>query len=232
MHASVRQEAKDDSVLGGEPRPSRRHRRHCAWLDVAGRTYLALVHHPVLDKGGDVVTSAVTNFDLHDIARSCRTFGLAGYYVVTPVAVQQDKVRHIARMWQEQEAFDHRASALELVRPAASLQQAIAAVTAESSAPRVVATSANPRNFAGLPHGSARELLSEARGDLRPVLLVFGTGWGLSESLDSLIDQVLAPIDGRPEWNHLSVRSAVAIILDRLFGLREADGQVRPDTAR
>jgi tRNA (guanine37-N1)-methyltransferase len=202
------------------------------WLDVAGRTYLALVHHPVLDKAGSVVTSAVTNFDLHDIARSCRTFGLAGYYVVTPVAVQQDKVRHIARMWQEQEELDHRASALELVRPVSSLAQAIAAVTAESAAPRVVATSANPRNFAGLPHGSARELLAEARGDLRPVLLVFGTGWGLSESLDSLIDQVLAPIDGRPEWNHLSVRSAVAIILDRLFGLREADGQVRPDTAR
>ncbi|MEZ4362310.1 MAG: tRNA (guanosine(37)-N1)-methyltransferase TrmD [Kofleriaceae bacterium] len=193
------------------------------WLDVAARTYVALVHHPVLDKAGAVVTSAVTNLDLHDIARSCRTFGLAGYFVVTPVEAQQDKVRHISRMWQEQEGLDHRASALELVRPVASLEQAIAELTTDTLAPRVVATSANPQSFPGLPHGPARALLGVAREDLRPNLLVFGTGWGLAERLNPLIEHVLAPVEGRPSWNHLSVRSAVAILLDRLFGLRELD---------
>ncbi len=208
-------------------------------LDVAARTYVALVHHPVLDKTGATVTSAVTNFDLHDIARSTRTYGLAGYFVVTPVAAQQDKVRHIARMWQEQIELDHRASALELVRPVSSLQGAIAELEAALPAPpqgqgadalpeaplerriRVVATSANPRSFPTIPHLIPSALLATARADDRPILLVFGTGWGLADTLNSLIEQVLTPIDGRPEWNHLSVRSAVAITLDRLFGLRE-----------
>lgn len=192
------------------------------WLDVANRSYVALVHHPVLDKNAAVVTSAVTNFDIHDIARSSRTYGMAGYYVVTPVAAQQDKVRHIARMWTEQVELDHRASALELVRPVSALEAAIAAITQETGkAPRVVATSANPRSFPAIPHLTSGQLLALARGDERPMLVVFGTGWGLAESINPLIEQVLSPIDGRPEWNHLSVRSAVAIILDRLFGLRE-----------
>ncbi len=206
--------AADRKLLAAQPR-----------LDVAARTFVALVHHPVLDKPGAVVTSAVTNFDIHDIARSTRTFGLAGYLLVTPVAAQQDKIRHIARMWQEQVELDHRASALELVRPMPTLEAAIEAVreTAPAAAggPRVVATSANPRSFPAIPHLTARAMVAQARGDDRPILLVFGTGWGLAETLNPLIEQVLSPIDGRPEWNHLSVRSAVAITLDRLFGLRE-----------
>lgn len=189
-------------------------------LDVAGRTSIALVHHPVLDRVGAIVTSAVTNLDLHDLARSSRTFGLAGYFVVTPVTAQQDKVRHIARMWQEQEGFDHRASALELVRPASSLSEAIACLGGPGNV-RVVATSANPRSLPQVPRVTAAELLAAARADDRPVLVVFGTGWGLAEGVNPLIEQVLCPIDGAPEWNHLSVRSAVAITLDRLFGLRE-----------
>lgn len=190
-------------------------------LEVAARTSLALVHHPVVDRSGAVVTSAVTNFDLHDLARSSRTYGLAGYFVVTPVTAQKDKVRHIARMWQEQEELDHRASALELVRPASSLEEVIASLGQAPGSVRVVATSANWRSFPDLPRLTSTELIGQARADDRPLLLVFGTGWGLAESVNPLIEQVLVPIEGAPSWNHLSVRSAVAIILDRLFGLRE-----------
>ena len=32
--------------------------------------YVALLHFPVYDKNGAVVTSAVTHMDIHDIARS------------------------------------------------------------------------------------------------------------------------------------------------------------------
>ncbi len=35
--------------------------------------YVALLHHPVLDKNGLVVTTALTTMDIHDIARSART---------------------------------------------------------------------------------------------------------------------------------------------------------------
>ena len=54
---------------------------------LAKRSYVALVHHPVYDKQHQVVSTAVTNLDIHDIARSCCTYGVAGYYVVYPVAV-------------------------------------------------------------------------------------------------------------------------------------------------
>jgi hypothetical protein len=55
-----------------------------------------------------------------------------------------------------------------------------------------------------------------------PCLLIFGTAWGLSPALLETADFVLAPIEGPTDYNHLSVRSAAAIILDRLLGDREA----------
>ena len=34
---------------------------------------------------GQSVATAITNLDVHDIARSSRTYGLGGYFVVTPI---------------------------------------------------------------------------------------------------------------------------------------------------
>ena len=65
----------------------------------AARTYVALLHHPVYDRTGAMVTTAVTNLDLHDIARSSRTYGLAGYFVVTPLTSQQELARRIMEHW-------------------------------------------------------------------------------------------------------------------------------------
>ena len=53
------------------------------------------------------------------------------------------------------------------------------------------------------------------------LLVLFGTGWGLEDALIESCDGVLNPIRGADEYNHLSVRSAAAIILDRLFGERQ-----------
>jgi hypothetical protein len=47
---------------------------------------------------------------------------------------------------------------------------------------------------------------------------MFGTGWGMSQELLDRADIFLDPINGPKEYNHLSVRSACAIMLDRLFG--------------
>jgi hypothetical protein len=49
-------------------------------------------------------------------------------------------------------------------------------------------------------------------------LLIFGTAWGLPENFIAEADYILNPVIGNTDYNHLSVRSAVAIILDRLFG--------------
>jgi hypothetical protein len=51
-----------------------------------------------------------------------------------------------------------------------------------------------------------------------PVLLLFGTGWGLTEEVLAAADRRLEPIQGAGDFNHLSVRAACAITLDRLLG--------------
>jgi tRNA (guanine37-N1)-methyltransferase len=204
-----------------------------ASVEPAARTYVALVHHPVYDRNQRVVTSAVTNLDVHDIARSSATYGLAGYFVVTPVGAQRDKVAQILAVWTDDldavpddalgdrkagKDSDNRGRALSRVRPAASLadvKQEIAAAHGEP--PLVVATSARAgRESVGF-EALRRELHVDAGGP-RPVLLLFGTGWGLTSDIIAETDRLLAPVGGRPRFNHLSVRSAVAIVLDRLFG--------------
>jgi tRNA (guanine37-N1)-methyltransferase len=183
------------------------------------RTHLALVHHPVLDRTGAVITTALTNFDIHDLARSSLTYGLAGYHIVTPITSQRDKAAHIAKLWIDDAQGEHRARALALVRTAASIEAVIAELTAAHGlAPVVVATSARPDSFAALPRRSASALRTEATTNPAPLLILLGTGWGLAEALIPSVSRVLAPIEGVSAWNHLSVRSAGAVLLDRLFG--------------
>jgi len=192
--------------------------RGVAELELPSRVSVALVHHPVTDRTGAVVTTSLTNFDLHDIARSVATYGLAGFYVVTPIEAHRAKCAAIAAAWRD-EGKDYRLDALARVRPVASVADAIA----DLGDPLVVATSASPDRFPDVPRATPSEFLATVHGTgARPVLILFGTGWGLVDSMIPQVSQVLAPVSGRPAWNHLSVRSAVAVVLDRLFGLRDA----------
>ena len=52
----------------------------------------------------------------------------------------------------------------------------------------------------------------------QPFLLILGTGWGLTEAIFSRSDYILEAIEGSTDYNHLSVRSAAAIVFDRLLG--------------
>jgi tRNA (guanine37-N1)-methyltransferase len=183
------------------------------------RTHVALVHHPIVDRNGAIVTSALTNFDIHDLARSTMTYGLAGYHIVTPITSQREKAEHIAKLWMADEQGEHRAAALRLIRTAESVEAVIAALTEEhGQAPTVVATSARQESFPAAARRTSSELLAEASLSSAPLLLLLGTGWGLADQLIPSVSRVLAPIEGASPWNHLSVRSAGAVILDRLFG--------------
>jgi len=179
---------------------------------VAPRTYVCLAHHPVLDVDGAVVTSSVTNLDVHDIARSASTYGLAGYYAVSPIAAQREMIQRVIGNWQgDAERYDQRGIALASVRTSDSIEAVIDAIAARHGKhrPHVVATSAKPRPDA---------VSAPTPPQNAPMLLVFGTGHGLAEAAFSLSDQVLEPIKGGAAFNHLSVRSAVAVTLERLFG--------------
>jgi hypothetical protein len=190
-------------------------------MTLADRTHVALVHHPVVDRSGRIVTTAVTNLDIHDIARATRTFGLVRYHLVTPVDAQRELVSRIVGHWTDGQGREHndlRSDALEKVVVASSLGEVVERIRSEVGRPPfVVTTGARPR--AGVV---AFQALPSLVGEERPLLLVFGTGWGLHEDVMAGADAVLAPIratsgDG---YNHLSVRAAVAIVLDRLFGDR------------
>lgn len=178
---------------------------------------LALVHHPIRDRAGAVITTSVTNLDVHDIARAARTYGLRRYYIVTPIEAQRALVRHILTYWREGSGgrrVPERAEALSVVREVATLADAIADAEREEGArPTVMTTDAR----AGFPQKSYADASRELRARTAPAMLVFGTGHGLAPSVIEQADVHLAAV--RPGgYNHLSVRSAVSIILDRLFG--------------
>ena len=178
---------------------------------------VALVHHPVVDKNGDTIAAAVTALDLHDIARVSKTYGVAPFYVVTPLEDQQTLVRQIVGHWVTGAGAKYnpdRQAALELIRLKASLADAQAEMAAAvGKRPRVVVTSARMEN-SDLSYAALGEMVRNRH----PVLLVFGTAWGLAPEVMSAADYRLDPINGRGEYNHLAVRSAVSIILDRMLG--------------
>jgi len=185
------------------------------------RCAVALVHYPVLDGQGAVVTSAVTNLDVHDLARTARTYGMSDYFVVHPIAAQRELVERIRQHWTDGSSgrrIPDRREALTLLRVVDSLDAALGSLGGRGEA-EIWVTAARelgtPLSFAG-----ARARL---KGDGKAVLVVFGTGWGLAPSVIDAADAILEPIrPTRGEYNHLSVRSACAIAMDRLFGARPA----------
>jgi len=182
--------------------------------------YVALLHHPVYDKNRKVVTTAVTNIDVHDIARSARTYGAKAFYVVTPVDALRGLVRKIIRHWREGVGAtynENRREALGLVRLTRSLEETEADIEAATGRmPVLVATTARQ-----VPTGrSFEELRGRLESDPGPYLLLLGTGWGLTEQVLDRCSLCLAPVRGPGGYNHLSVRAAAAVILDRLLGTR------------
>lgn len=181
--------------------------------------YLGLVHYPVKDREGNIVTTAVTNLDVHDLARSSRSFGLAGYYVITPIEAQRELVEKILEHWVEgsgKRRVPERGVALSLCEPTESIDSAIAAIELRHGQRPLLAVTAAKLPPGLVPH-SPSALRDQMRTSDRPWLLLFGTGHGLAAEVLERADLALPPI--RPGvYNHLSVRAAGAIMLDRLFG--------------
>lgn len=187
----------------------------------APNLYVALLHYPVINKNGNTIASAVTNLDLHDISRVAKTYGVRGFYVVTPLTDQQDLIRRIVSHWVcgvGSRYNPKRRAALELIRIKNALDDVLDHIRArEKEIPVTVATVANRKRMNGqqeIDFYRFRSMLKEES----VYLLIFGTGWGLSERILARADYLLEPVSGRTGYNHLSVRSAVSIILDRLMG--------------
>ncbi len=181
--------------------------------------HLALVHFPVYNKAGEIVVSSITTLDVHDISRIGRTYGVRSFYVVTPLKTQQELVERMVAHWVKGYGAEYnptRKEALMETRIERSLADVVQDVESRCGAkPKTVVTDA--RQFPGsVDYKTLRASLEQGE----PHLLVFGTGWGLEKSIIDNADHVLAPIEGAGSYNHLPVRGAIAIILDRLAGKR------------
>jgi len=182
------------------------------------RLYIGLVHFPVYNKNNQRIASAITTIDLHDIARLARTYDVRRFFVITPLDDQQRLADRIRSHWTNGYGArynGHRKEAIELVEIVSSLEQAIDAIrTLEGEAPLILATDASKQKHRSISYEQARGLVR----DEKVVILIFGTAWGLDQSIMEEADCVLDPIFGRTDYNHLSVRTAAAIILDRVAG--------------
>lgn len=189
--------------------------------DRPGRNlFVALVHHPVIIEGKNSGASSLTNLDIHDIARSSRTYGLGGFYIATPLEDQKAVLDGILRHWLHGPArngHSHRAEALALVHGVSLIEDAVAHVAERTGQqPLVLGTSAQwpgKKNRAPqISFARARQWLTE-----RPVLLLLGTGHGLAPEVLENCDGLLRPVRFLDGYNHLSVRAAAAIIMDRIL---------------
>lgn len=179
---------------------------------------VALVHYPVYNKNREIVTTAVTNLDIHDIARTARTYGLQRYYIVTPSPEQQAMVNRITTHWDTGWGGGYnpdRKAALSLIKVLPTVSDAVKDFQQKFCKPvEIIATGAKPKDDAV----SFRTLRQKLQDQDKPYLLILGTGWGLADQLFEKAELTLAPVNGAGDYNHLPVRAAFAIMMDRLLG--------------
>lgn len=179
--------------------------------------YLALIHHPVLNKRREIIGSAVTNLDIHDIARMARTYGVAEYFIASPYQDQHRLVTELLDHWLTGHGASYnpaRKCALERVRLVWNFEEILSWLEEKKKCrPLIVSTSATAQDST-ISYAALREKLQA----LEPVLILFGTAHGLAPEIIHKADYSLPPILGGTDYNHLSVRSAAAITVDRLLG--------------
>lgn len=183
------------------------------------KTHLALIHFPALDKTGKEISSAMTALDLHDLARLAKTYGLGGVFAQTNQTRQVELMGRLMEHWVTGFGADYnpnRREAIEILEMVPSLEDAAERLTARyGKRPLIAATSARLDGPPRAGCADARKRLEDWDG---PALILFGTGWGLAPRVLDECDFVIEPIGSPVGYNHLSVRSAASITVDRLFG--------------
>jgi hypothetical protein len=182
------------------------------------RLYIGLLHYPVYNKHAQRIAAAVSTVDLHDLARLGRTYNVKGFFVITPLEDQQRLTQKVIKHWTRGYGATYnplRKEAVELIRLCGSLEDCLAGIQeAEGERPLLIVTDASRWPDRNLHYGQAADLIDSGK----PVLLIFGTAWGLDREVLNEADYILDPIEGGSDYNHLSVRAAAAIILDRVSG--------------
>lgn len=179
---------------------------------------VALLHDGMVDKTGKTVTTSVTLIDVHDISRSCKTYGVDSLFVVHSSQTMRSLVRTVKQHWDGDFGSQYnpnRQDALGVLSIASDLDEVLMQVERRTGKlPKIIATSARDGEDR-ISYGDMRRKIEQSEDSY---LVIFGTGWGMGPALMSRADHILKPIYGPTPYNHLSVRAACAIILDRLQG--------------
>lgn len=194
----------------------------------ASKLSIVLLHHPMHDKEGKIVATSLTAIDVHDISRSAATFGASPVYIAHPSVVTRRLAETMHSFWSDGYGAvynPNRKEALDHVRIVSDLDAVIHDIALiDGCEPQLIATSAKPGN-GRISFETFKEMLAAENGPAENgqersgrYLLMFGTGWGMTDELLARAQFFLEPINGPTEYNHLSVRSACAIMLDRIFG--------------
>ena len=183
--------------------------------------YCALLHNDIMLPNGQSGTSSVTSIDIHDIARSSRTYGIEHYFIITKLASQQALVKQFLSFWHEGKGAEynaHRCDAVSNVSCMHELEEAIHTIEKKHNKKPLILVTSSRDTISKAPMISYHDQSKVWELD-RPVLLVFGTSHGLSPELMDKADFRLLPLEGFSNFNFLSVRSAAAIIFDRWLGI-------------
>ncbi|MBO8158648.1 RNA methyltransferase [Thermosyntropha sp.] len=182
------------------------------------KVYIALLHYPMYNKRMDIITTSITNLDLHDIARAARTYDVDGFLVVHPSENQHALLKEIVSYWQEGYGGQYnpdRKEAFSILKTFYKLEEALEYIKNETGQ-EVLTVATDARIYPNTV--SYRDLKKEIMEENKVFLILFGTGWGIQREIMESCNYILEPIEAERTYNHLSVRSAVAIILDRLLG--------------
>jgi tRNA (guanine37-N1)-methyltransferase len=161
--------------------------------------YVVLLHYPIVSRKGALVT---------------------------PISDQHELVGRILSHWGTEKSKQYHpdrveaVSLISMMKDFEEVKNRVKTLHPESEGwqtPEVVMTDASPLPKS-VSYSEYRKELSDPKRSKRPMILVFG----ISDTFYPEVHRILAPVygpEGHGGYNHLSVRSAVAIILDRLFGL-------------
>lgn len=184
------------------------------------RLYIGLLHYPVYNKNNQTIASAITNFDLHDLSRLSMTYGVKRFFIITPLDDQRRLAERIILHWTNGYGARYNADrkeAFKIADIARSLEETIDKIQEiEGEKPILIATDATKRTRESITFSRTIDILNSEK----TVLILFGTAWGLHEEVIDMADFMLEPIRGKNGYNHLSVRTAAGIILDRIAGIR------------
>ncbi len=182
------------------------------------RLYIGLLHYPVYNKNDQKIASAITNLDLHDLSRLARSYNVKRFFVITPLEEQQQFAKRIIDHWlvgYGSRYNKYRKEAMELIEVIPSFDESVRLIIeVEGEKPLILATDASQQDKKSITYTGAINLLNSDK----TVFLIFGTAWGLHQDVLDEADFILEPVQGNADYNHLSVRTAAGIILDRLAG--------------